>query len=119
MAQDQGPLPERGGWEGLRVQQPSTTVPGWAVPVLIIGIACSLVVAKISYDYFAGGVPGVAMAYMFGQLPFLVVGVPCMLFGALGLARPRTARRPLMRIVVLVGTLAWWYLALEGPNLLV
>ena len=119
MAQDQVPPPERGSWEGLRVQQPSTAVPGWAVPALIIGIASSLVVAKISYDYFAGGVPGVAMAYMFGQLPFLGVGVPCVLFGALGLARPHTARRPLLRIIILGGTLAWWYVVLEGPKLLV
>jgi hypothetical protein len=119
MTQDRVPPPERGGWEGLRPQQPSTSVPGWAVPVLIIGIACSVVVAKVSYDYFASGVPGLAMAYMFGQIPFLAIGVPCVLFGALGLARPRTARRPVLRIIILVGALVWWYLVLEGPKLLV
>ena len=116
---EQDPPPPRGAWEGLPVQQPSTTVPRWAVPVLLVGIACSLVVAKISYDYFASGTPGVAMAYMLGSLPYLVVGVPSVLFGALGVARPHTARRPLLRVVILVGVIVWWYVVLEGPRLLV
>lgn len=118
MTEEQVPPPERGGW-GLPVEQPSTTVPRWAVPDLIIGIACSLVVAKITYDYFASPPPGGFGADNFGLLLLLVIGIPFMLFGALGVARPRTARRPLLQIVILVGVMAWWYLVLDGTKLLV
>ena len=45
--------PERGLWEGLPAQQPSTTVPRWAIPAAFIGLGCSLVVAWMSADYFA------------------------------------------------------------------
>jgi hypothetical protein len=111
--------PERGMWEGLPVAQPSTNVPWWAVPAVVVGVACSLVAGWISFQYFAGRSPGLALAYTMPLIPLLVVGVPAMLFGALGVARPRTARRPLLRLVILVGVIAWWYVVLEGPELLV
>jgi hypothetical protein len=120
------PPPERNVREGPRVvwdappvRQPSTTVPRWAVAALVIGVACSLVVAKMSYDYFGKGEPWLAMAYMFEEIPFFAVGVPLMLYGALGVARPRTARRPLLGTLIVMGVVAWWYLVLDGPRLLV
>jgi hypothetical protein len=112
------PPPEPDRWEPPPAWRPSATVPRWAVPSLVISIACSLAVAKISYDYFASHAPGVAMAYMFGQIPFLVVGLPLMLYGALGVAAPRTARQPLLRIPVVAGVIVWWYLVLDAPKLL-
>jgi hypothetical protein len=41
-----------------------------------------------------------------------------MLYGALGVAAPRTARQPLLRIPVVAGVIVWWYLVLDAPKLL-
>jgi hypothetical protein len=118
----QDPPPERGIWEGLATAPPSTTVPRWAVPALVIGIGCYLAVAWISADYFAGLAggesPSLAMAYMFGQVPFLLLGVPLMMAGALGIARPWTARRPWLRIPIVAAVIGWVFVALQGPEVL-
>ncbi|HEV8545562.1 MAG TPA: hypothetical protein VGQ64_04680 [Candidatus Limnocylindrales bacterium] len=121
MTEGQDPPPERGIWEGLPTKQPSTTVPRWAVPALVIGVACSFVVAWISADYLAGLTrgesPSLAMAYMMSQTPFLLLGVPLLSFGAMGVARPWTARRPWIRIVILVAVIACVIIVLQGPDL--
>jgi hypothetical protein len=57
------------------------------------------------------------MAYMLSQLPFLLLGVPLLLFGALGVARPWTARRPWTRLVIIGGVIAWMLAVLQGPDL--
>ena len=54
---------------------------------------------------------------MLSQLPFLLLGVPLLLFGALGVARPWTARRPWARLVVIGSVIAWMLAILQGPDL--
>ncbi len=120
---NQDPPPERGIWEGLPTPQRSSTVPRWAVPALVIGVACSLAVAWISADYFAGltrgDPPSLAMAYMLEELPFLLLGVPLMLAGAMGVARPWTARRTWLQFPIIMAVIGWMLIVIQGPDLLV
>ena len=116
-------------WE-LPTEPSPTGRPRWAIPALLIGVACSVGVAWISAEYFAGQAsgdpPSLAFAYMNPQIPFLLLGVPVMLTGALGFARPWVSRRAAGRsgvelvlvAGVIVAVMAWWILALQGPDLL-
>jgi hypothetical protein len=123
MTRSQDPPPERGIWEGLATAPPSTTVPRWAVPAFVVGVICYLVIAWISADYFAGlargDPPSLAMAFMFKQLPFLLVGVPLLLAGAMGIARPWTARRSWLRIPIFAAVIGWAFVVLQAPELFV
>lgn len=99
-----------------------TAVPGWARLALIAGVLCSFVVAWISAQYFGalarGQPPSVGMVYMIELAPFLLVGVPLLLVGALGAIRPWSSRRPWLRPVIVVGAIAWFLVCLQGPALI-
>lgn len=115
-------------WQGQPVLPPgsrppaSTTRPGWAIPVLIAGIACSLAVFAISAQYFAGQArgesPSLSFAYTFQLAPFFLVGLPLSLVGAVASVRPWSAQRPWLRWVVIAGVILWFLLALQAPSLL-
>lgn len=96
--------------------------PGWALPVLAIGILCALVVAAVSRTYFQGQAegdsPSLAMAYTFMLGPFLAVGVPLVVIGALGAIRPWSSTRPWLKVVVAAGGIGLFLIALIGPGFL-
>jgi hypothetical protein len=118
---DEGPPPVlTPGWPPPPVHDTGPRPrPPWALPLLLIGFTCSIVVAWISADYAIGqaqgDAPSISMAYAFQMAPFLLAGVPLMLAGALGTARPWMHGRPWLGLVVIGGVLAWFLLVIQGP----
>jgi hypothetical protein len=94
-------------------------MPPWALPLLLIGFACSIVVAWISADYAVGLTQGdagsISLVYSFRMAPFLLAGVPLMLAGALGTVRPWRHGRPWLGPVVVGAVLAWFVLVVQAP----
>ena len=78
--------------------QPLSKRPVWALAVFILGVLCSLVVGWISIDYAAGQArgepPSMAMVSTIFLAPFLIAGLPLLLAGSTGVARPWSRRRP-------------------------
>ena len=101
---------------------PSSVRPRWAVPVFVIGLLCSLVVAWVSAAYFAkladGMPPSLGLGYTMALAPFLLVAPPLLWIGALAIARPWSARRPWLKLAILVAVIGWMLLMLQGPSLL-
>ena len=95
---------------------------GWALPALVLGIVCLVVVAIISANYFigqsAGDPPSLALAYTFMAGPFLLVGLPLVLVGSFGWIRPWSGRRQRLRVAVPVAAIGLFVVALRGPGLL-
>ena len=102
--------------------QSSSARPRWALPVLLVGLVCLLVVAVVSALYFAGqaegDAPSLALAYLVLLGPFLLIGLPLVLAGSLGLARPWAHRRPWLPIAIVAAGVGLFLFALEGPGLL-
>lgn len=94
--------------------------PRWALPALLIGIGCSLVIAWGSIDSAAGQAEGEgpsSMVYTMRMTPFLLVGVPTMLAGAWGVVRPWSRRRPWLPWTAVGAGVLWFLLVLGGPGL--
>jgi hypothetical protein len=97
--------------------------PRWALPSLILGIACSLAIAWISADYAAylarGGSPAVSFVYTMYAAPVLIVGIPLLIAGALGVVRPWTFERPWLRWIAAACVIGWLLVVGQGPMLVV
>jgi hypothetical protein len=101
-------------------QTSSAKRPRWALPALVIGTACSLVVAWISADYGSyvagGGSESVSMVYGLRSTLFLLVGGSLMLAGADATVRPWRHGRPWLRWAVAGAVLIWLLVVLTVPG---
>jgi hypothetical protein len=81
------------------------------------------VVAAISLAYAqalaAGDSPSVSMVYGIREAPFLLVGVPLLLYGADGVGRPWHRGRTARRWAVALAATGWYLVVLAGPGLFV
>lgn len=97
--------------------------PGCGLLALVIGIACSLVVAWNSYDYFVGQAegdsPSVSFVYSLFLVPLLFVGVPLTLVGSLLVAQHWSSWMRRLPGAAVGAVALWWLLVLQGPALLV
>ena len=98
-------------------------MPRRALATLVIGVACSLVVAWISLDFYTGHAhgeaPSVSFVYGLRQAPFLLVGIPLMLIGSWRVVRPWSSRRPWLPWAAAGVVVLWVLLVLQGPAYLV
>ncbi len=122
MSSDQEPPIRSDGARIPSLEPPSTTRPRWALPVLIAGILCSVVVGWQSADYFrrvaAGEPPSVMMLYTISLIPLLAIGLGLLVPGAVATVRPWSSRRPWLPWLVAGGAIAWFVVMLVGPGLL-
>ena len=86
--------------------------------LLVGGVLCSLVVYWMSTDYAIGQAqgdpPSIAMAYAFGELPFLAASTILMLSGALLLVSRSRWNRPEIVLAAIFAVLAWQLIALAA-----
>ena len=97
--------------------------PHWALPVFILGVLCSLMIGWISarwaQDLAQGASPSLAMASTFALAPFLIAGLPLLLAGTLGVARPWRRQRPWLPAAIVVGVIGWLFVMLAGPGFVI
>ena len=97
--------------------------PRWALPVFILGVLCSLMVGWISatwaQELAQGAPPSLAMGYSFAEVPFLIAGLPLLLAGTFGVARPWRRQRPWLPAAIVVGVIGWLLLMVGGPGFVI
>jgi hypothetical protein len=90
--------------------------PRWAWPALVLGLACSLMVAWIEADYAAalarGEPPSLSLVYGMRQVPFLLAGLPLLVVGVIGVLRPWTGGRRWLTWAAVGGGIGWYAVAM-------
>jgi hypothetical protein len=102
---------------------PLTKRPAWALPVLVVGVVCSLAVGWLTFDYArgqaTGEAPTKAMIYMIWLLPMIAVGLTALAAGAFATSRPWSDRPWWLPWALVAASVAWYFVMLAGPGLLV
>ena len=102
---------------------PLTKRPAWALPVLVIGVVCSLAVGWLSLDYargkVAGAGPSQAMVYSIWLLPLIAVGLPALGAGRVVANAPWSDRPWWLPWALVAASIAWYFIMLAGPGMVV
>jgi len=88
----------------------------------VVGVLCSLPVLVLSFQYALGQAtdepPSVAMGYMIAMAPFLVVGVPLLVYGAATVSKRWSSEYPWLPTASAFLALGWYLMVLGLPSLL-